>query len=163
MIKSALDLVAVKRICSWVTHLGKWQPIKDKWMHYFEQNAHGEVQLIRTENFVPYHDGLAEEVLYGAVPQLAIDMLDEKSVLFKEKVNYKAPGGPAMQLIKMPQPVRRKTVTQLALSRWTRPPGTMVALSSLRFQHRHGIERFNSRGSHRRWCGLQVVLGTSGG
>lgn len=92
-IKGALDPETVARTCSWVTDLESWQPSKDKWMHHYEQNGSGQAQLARTENFVPYHEGLAEVIVRGLVPQLAADALGEESVLFKEKVNYKAPGG----------------------------------------------------------------------
>ena len=49
-------------------------------------------KLCRTENFLDYHDGLKEFItvkLNAAVEQL----FGEKSVLFKEKINFKLAGG----------------------------------------------------------------------
>jgi ectoine hydroxylase-related dioxygenase (phytanoyl-CoA dioxygenase family) len=74
----------------WVEELAAWPEKPGAWMKYFEGEAR---QLCRVENFLPYHEGLAallgREDLMAALGQL----FGEPAVLFKEKVNYKLPGG----------------------------------------------------------------------
>lgn len=62
-------------------------------MPYDEITPSGERQLMRTENFADYHEKFATllhgENLRGILGQLAGDEM----ALFKEKINYKLPGG----------------------------------------------------------------------
>lgn len=64
-----------------------------KWMPYDEILATGERQIMRTENFVNFHDGFADllhgDELTGILAQLTRDEM----LLFKDKINYKMPGG----------------------------------------------------------------------
>ena len=66
---------------------------KGKWMPYDEITPGGERQLMRTENFADYHDGfnglLNGIELRGLLGQVAGDEM----LLFKDKINYKLPGG----------------------------------------------------------------------
>jgi ectoine hydroxylase-related dioxygenase (phytanoyl-CoA dioxygenase family) len=49
--------------------------------------------LCRSENFVPAHDGLRRLLCTGAFVDVASALLGEPAVLYKEKINYKLPGG----------------------------------------------------------------------
>lgn len=64
-----------------------------KWMPYDEITANGERQLMRTENFVDYHEGFTSllhgEGLTGILKQVTRDDM----LLFKDKINYKLAGG----------------------------------------------------------------------
>ncbi len=62
-------------------------------MKYFESGTEGDRQLCRVENFVPYHEGLAG--LFSAPETMAVlqSLMGEPAVLFKEKINFKLPGG----------------------------------------------------------------------
>lgn len=72
----------------------KWGHEKGKWMQYYETNTKtGETQLCRTENFTPYHQGMASYVKSPRLLQVLKKLHGEEYVLFKEKVNYKLPGG----------------------------------------------------------------------
>jgi hypothetical protein len=80
-----------KQIVAWTNELQSWPESKGKWMEYFEQH-NGERMLCRTENFLDYHPPLREFItvkLNEAVTQL----FGEESILFKEKINFKLPGG----------------------------------------------------------------------
>lgn len=50
-------------------------------------------RLARTEHFTPSSPLLARLLCEGAVPQVAGELLGERALLYKEKINYKAAGG----------------------------------------------------------------------
>ncbi len=86
-----LDPQAVAEVRMWIDDLMTW-PDDGPWLHYREATEFGP-QLCRTENFVPHHDGLGELLTRGELLDTASILLDEPAVLYKEKINYKAPGG----------------------------------------------------------------------
>jgi hypothetical protein len=57
-------LVSPRDLQAWTGEVRDWPREKDKWMPYDEINAKGERQLMRTENFVDYHDRF-RGLLYG--------------------------------------------------------------------------------------------------
>lgn len=106
-----------KQVVAWVEEIQNWPETPGEHMCYFElQNSDtgktsgketsGEgypkasagterkLMLCRTENFIPYHAGLrkllSEE---GPIMDVLEQLMNEQAVLFKEKVNYKLPGG----------------------------------------------------------------------
>jgi len=86
-----------KDVVSWVDEIGNWGPEPGKWMCYYEKAPEGSTDkhmLCRTENFLPFHyrlrNLLTEE---GPVMDVLEQLLNERAVLFKEKVNYKLAGG----------------------------------------------------------------------
>jgi hypothetical protein len=52
-----------------------------------------DVQLCRSENFVPSHAELRALLCRGPLLEVASRLLGEPAVLYKEKINYKLPGG----------------------------------------------------------------------
>jgi len=58
-------------------------------MQYFEGEKR---QLCRTENFLPYHEGL-KKLFLGKVSDAASDIFQSNAVLYKDKINFKLPGG----------------------------------------------------------------------
>ena len=80
------------RLADWVDEVAAWPADSGAWMQHFESTDAGPA-LCRSENFVPFHDELRELLTHGAVPEVASALLGEPAVLYKEKVNYKAPGG----------------------------------------------------------------------
>ncbi len=82
----------VTALQQWVTDIGQWKPIRDKWMHHFEATPDG-TRLSRSENFVPYHAGLKKTLTSGKVLDVVSGLMGEPAVLYKEKINYKYPGG----------------------------------------------------------------------
>jgi ectoine hydroxylase-related dioxygenase (phytanoyl-CoA dioxygenase family) len=63
-------------------------------MQYYEVNtATGQEQLCRTENFTPFHAGMSSYVHSPRLLEVIAKLHGEEYVLFKEKVNYKLPGG----------------------------------------------------------------------
>jgi ectoine hydroxylase-related dioxygenase (phytanoyl-CoA dioxygenase family) len=85
----------VKVIIESACDLENWPETPGKWMKYFEKSkVDGSRILNRVENWLQYIPEL--EKLFGnqgKVTEVVSDLFCEKSVLYKEKVNYKLPGG----------------------------------------------------------------------
>jgi len=62
------------------------------WLHYRELTDNGPA-LCRSENLVPHHDGLRSLLCAGSLTDTAGALLGEPAVLYKDKLNYKLPGG----------------------------------------------------------------------
>ena len=81
-------------LTSYCHEFQNWGKEKGKWMQYYEINTvSGENQLCRTENFTPFHEGMAGYVKSQRLLNVLEKLHGEEYVLFKEKVNYKLPGG----------------------------------------------------------------------
>lgn len=85
----------ILRLRAWVDELLALPEAPCKYMKYYEESllTPGERVLSRIENFCPYHEGFKSlvngEEMLGRVSEL----FGEPSVLFKEKINFKMPGG----------------------------------------------------------------------
>ena len=62
-----------------------------KWMQYYEI-VDGKKSLCRTENFLDYFPEL-DQLVRGKITDAVSELLGESAVLYKEKVNFKLPGG----------------------------------------------------------------------
>jgi hypothetical protein len=76
---------------AWIEEVASW-PDDGGWLHYRELTDHGPA-LCRTENFTPFHAGLRALLRGGTMVAIASTLLGEPAVLYKEKINYKLPGG----------------------------------------------------------------------
>ena len=83
-----LDAPATTRLHDWVQQVAA----DDAVLQSREMTEHGPA-LCRSENFVPFHDGLRALLTTGAMVDTASALLGEPAVLYKEKINYKLPGG----------------------------------------------------------------------
>jgi ectoine hydroxylase-related dioxygenase (phytanoyl-CoA dioxygenase family) len=92
-LKTAFSPAEAKAIQDWTAELAaRPEAAGAHWVYHEESQLEAGVQLInRIENMTPYHDGLAElaDALIPGVAQL----LGEDAVLFKDKINFKMPGG----------------------------------------------------------------------
>jgi len=94
VVRGVYDGDAMRRITAWVDEIQNWPETAGRHMMYFEDSLTepGRRVLNRIENFVPFHDGMAallDADLRGACGRL----FGEEAVLFKEKINFKLPGG----------------------------------------------------------------------
>ena len=83
-----------RQIVAWVDEVQRWPEDESNtsWLQHFELTDDGP-KICRSENFVPYHAGLRELLTKSVLPEIAGLLLGEASVLYKEKINYKLPGG----------------------------------------------------------------------
>ncbi len=82
----------VDDVRSWVDEVASWPADDGPWLHHHELTDDGP-RLCRSENFVPHHAGLRELLTAGPMLEAASALLGEDAVLYKEKINYKLPGG----------------------------------------------------------------------
>ncbi len=79
-------------IKKWVEDLTSWPETPGMWMRYYETNQNQKL-LCRIENFVPYHHALADLLQHEKIMAILHELLGEPATLFKEKINFKLPGG----------------------------------------------------------------------
>jgi 2-aminoethylphosphonate dioxygenase len=83
-------------LARWVEELAGWPEAPGKWMKWYENVSSGR-QLCRVEDFVPYHSGLAKFLQSSELCNVLELLLGEPAALFKEKINFKLPGGAGFQ------------------------------------------------------------------
>ena len=76
---------------SWVSEVQAWPVGSHVWGHYAEQTARGPV-ICRTENVSACHEGL-RQLVEGQLKDVAERALGVEAIAFKDKLNYKQPGG----------------------------------------------------------------------
>lgn len=79
-------------LAGWVATVAATAQDGDRRLHYFEQTEFGRA-LCRTERFIEDSPPLDALITRGTLPQLAGELLGEDAYLYKEKINYKQPGG----------------------------------------------------------------------
>ncbi len=63
------------------------------WKYFEESKANGDRILCRIENFVPVHKGFSQLIQSRKMQQAVSELFGETAVLFKDKINFKLPGG----------------------------------------------------------------------
>ena len=63
------------------------------WKYFEHSRENGERILCRVENFVPFHEGFSALILRRRMFQAVCELFGEEAVLFKDKINFKLPGG----------------------------------------------------------------------
>jgi hypothetical protein len=86
-----LDSTGVDTLQAWAREIEAWPSGSHVWGHYAEQTALGP-RICRTENVSACHTGIASLVA-GVMQDRASAALGEPAVAFKDKLNYKQPGG----------------------------------------------------------------------
>ncbi|HTY78889.1 MAG TPA: phytanoyl-CoA dioxygenase family protein [Candidatus Bathyarchaeia archaeon] len=95
VVPGLFDADEMRRISDWTDQVQAEPEVPGRAMMYFEPSLlhPGQKVLQRVENFCPFHEGFAAlcegEKLRGAVGSL----FGEPAVLFKDKINFKLPGG----------------------------------------------------------------------
>lgn len=86
-----LDPAQVDGLRTAAAEVEAWPVGTHRWGHYAEQTERGEV-ICRTENVSACQPSVAE-LVEGALREAAADALGEDAHAFKDKLNYKQPGG----------------------------------------------------------------------
>ena len=95
LVKGLYDKAAMQSVNAWTDEVSNLPEVPGKYMMYFEQSQLEENKriLCRMEDFEPYHQGFSQmfndEKMRGCVSEL----FGEQAVLFKDKINFKLPGG----------------------------------------------------------------------
>ena len=87
-----LDADGVAELRRWVDDIASWPDDAGEWLHHRELTDEGP-KLCRSENIIPFHEGMRALLTSGAMLETASALLGEPAVLYKEKVNYKLAGG----------------------------------------------------------------------
>jgi hypothetical protein len=85
----------ISQISAWADELQSEPETPGRQMMYFEPDIRrpGERVLQRIENFCPFHAGFAALCDGDKLLAVASRLFGERAVLFKDKINYKLPGG----------------------------------------------------------------------
>lgn len=93
VVRQGFDAAEMARIAQWTDELVALPEVSGRQWVFHEKSLKGDGRdlISRIENITPFHRGFAElaEALRAPVGQL----LGEEATLFKEKVNFKMPGG----------------------------------------------------------------------
>jgi 2-aminoethylphosphonate dioxygenase len=85
----------VRAFSDWTDALRAWPETPGRHMVYYEDSlSEPEKRVVaRIENFCPYHEKFDALVGQGMMIDMVSQLLGEPAVLFKEKINFKMPGG----------------------------------------------------------------------
>ena len=92
VLKGAVDADELERLGAWLRQVEDWAELSGPGLHHLEQTDQGP-RLARSEDLVPHHPGLRGFIAEGALLDRVGELFGEPAVLYKEKVNYKQPGG----------------------------------------------------------------------
>lgn len=89
------DAEQMDRITEWVEEVAALPEVPGEAMFYYEDSLTDPDTrvLSRIENFIPYHAKLRRLVGNGALADCVADLFGEPAILFKDKINFKMPGG----------------------------------------------------------------------
>jgi ectoine hydroxylase-related dioxygenase (phytanoyl-CoA dioxygenase family) len=95
IVRGLLGPAEMARVSDWTEQVEHWPEVPGKYMMYFEKSLlDPDRRLInRIENFYPYHDGFRALFDDDCVKGRVAELFGEPAVLFKEKINFKYPGG----------------------------------------------------------------------
>ncbi len=83
-----------RAISDWTDEVAAMPEVPGKYMMYFEDHQSDSSRILcRIENFVPYHEGFSKLITARRMQQAVTELFGEESVLFKDKINFKLPGG----------------------------------------------------------------------
>ncbi len=95
VVPGLLETDRVDDVRTWAEDIAKWPEIPGKYMLYFDEapdHPAGRI-LNRAEDLTSFHDGLHALMKSSAMRGAAEQLFGEPAVLFKDKINFKMPGG----------------------------------------------------------------------
>jgi hypothetical protein len=94
-LRGFLSASETRDLVRWTDEVAAWPEVPGRWMRYYERrkDAPAERLLARIENFMPFHPGLAAAFSSPRLMDLLAECCGEPVVLFKDKINFKLPGG----------------------------------------------------------------------
>lgn len=92
VLRGLLDTETQDDLETWVDDVARWSTIEGPGLHHHEQTDAGAV-LARSERFADEHARLGSFIRGGIIAEVLRELFVDDPVLFKEKINYKFPGG----------------------------------------------------------------------
>lgn len=85
----------IKNLWKWTDDVSAYPEVPGKYMMYFENSLQDPNMriLCRLENIEPYHNGFSQLFQVGKLRDAISDLFAEQAVLYKDKINFKLPGG----------------------------------------------------------------------
>jgi 2-aminoethylphosphonate dioxygenase len=82
-------------VAAWTAEISAWPEMPGRHMVYYEDSVleTGKRIVQRIENFAPYHQGFHRLFAEGRMYRAVSELFGEDAILFKDKINYKMPGG----------------------------------------------------------------------
>jgi 2-aminoethylphosphonate dioxygenase len=95
VVRKLFDQSRMDEIVQWVNEVQSYPEAKNKYMMYFEESKlePGKRILSRIENIEPFHQYFSSLFLYSEIQQITSQLFAEEAILFKDKINFKMPGG----------------------------------------------------------------------
>jgi hypothetical protein len=94
VVRGMYNAEEMKDISSWTDEVSGSPEVPGHYMMYFEASKQDGSRIIsRIEDFVSFHEGLSELITRRRMQQAVSDLFGEPAVLFKDKINFKLPGG----------------------------------------------------------------------
>tara|TARA_B100000929_G_scaffold235410_1_gene191993 strand:- start:90 stop:836 length:747 start_codon:yes stop_codon:yes gene_type:complete len=95
LIHDLYDKKNMKEIIQWTDEVTNYPEVPNKYMMYFEESKleKGKRILSRMEDIEPFHQGFSRLFVRGEIQQVTSQLFNEEALLFKDKINFKMPGG----------------------------------------------------------------------
>lgn len=95
VIRGMYDAREMRELSAWIDEIASQKPVVGRQMAYYEDSLteKGRRILSRIEKFADYHEGLGRFVHAEKMVSRVAALLGDEAILFKEKVNFKLPGG----------------------------------------------------------------------
>ncbi len=94
-IRNLYSKKSMKEIIQWTDEVANYPEVPNKYMMYFEGSKleKGKRILSRIEDIEPFHQGFSQLFVRGKIQQITSQLFNEEAQLFKDKINFKMPGG----------------------------------------------------------------------
>ena len=95
VVRGLYDSDRMKTITAWTEEVTNYPEVPGKYMMYFEESKlePGKRILSRMEDIEPFHPGFSDLFTKGEIQQITSQLFDDEAILFKDKINFKMPGG----------------------------------------------------------------------
>jgi len=95
LIRNLYTKKSMEKIIEWTDEVANYPEVPNKYMMYFEESKleKGKRILSRMEDVEPFHKGFSELFVCGKIQQITSQLFNEEALLFKDKINFKMPGG----------------------------------------------------------------------
>ena len=95
VIRNLYNADEMEKITEWTDEVTSYPEVPGKYMMYFEESKlePGKRILSRMEDIEPHHAGFSDLFTKGKIQQITSQLFDDDAILFKDKINFKMPGG----------------------------------------------------------------------